>query len=187
MVTFLKKECFLEGMDNHYAGDVSEDVIQNSKELGFENTYFLGKDFVVITGENQKLVMAQIQQAKQKKLQVFYRPASEEMLRFVLERTLVDGVIGIEFIHPKDSVHHLRSGLDQVLCEIAAQKKKKIIFSFHDVLTAQNRSALLRRMSMNIKLCKKYKLEMVFSTFCESMEELRSAADLKSFWRAIGG
>ncbi len=166
---------------------ISDEITVKSKELGFERTYFLDNNFVIIKGENQKQVMAQIQQAKQKKLQVFYHPASEEMLRFVLERTLADGIIGAEFVHPKNSLHYIRSGLDQVLCAIAAQKKKKIIFSFHDVLTASNRSALLRRMSMNIELCKKYKLEMVLSTFCESADELRSVADLKSFWRAIGG
>src|SRR3989338_2279223 len=169
-------------MDNYCMGAVSDEITAKSKELGFENTYFLGKDFVIIVGENQKQVMAQIQQAKQKKLLVFYRPTTEEMLRFVLERTLVNGVLGVEFIHPKNSLHYIRSGLDQVLCEIAAKKGKNVIFSFHDILIAENRPALLRRMAMNIELCKKYKLEMVWGTFCESAQELRSASDLKSLW-----
>ena len=168
-------------------GAVSDEITAKSKEMGFEKTYFSGKDFVIIKGENQKQVLTQIQQAKQKKLQVFYRPICEEMLRFVLERTPVDGVIGVEFIHPKNSLHYIRSGLDQVLCEIATKKRKKIVFSFHDILMAENRPALLRRMAMNIELCQKYKLEVVWSTFCESVGELRSVSDLKSLWRTFGG
>jgi len=174
-------------MDNYIMGAVSDEIAAKSKELGFEKIYFLDKDFVIITGENQKQVAAQIQQAKQKKTQVFYRPTTEEMLRFVLERTMVDGVIGVEMIHPKNSLHYPRSGLDQVLCEIAAKKRKKIIFSFHDILISEHNAALLRRMAMNIELCKKYNLEMIWSTFCESTQELRSASDLKSLWRVLGG
>ena len=39
-------------------------------------------------------------------------------------------VFGIEKIHPKDSLHYPKSGLDPVLCKIAADRGKIIGFSF---------------------------------------------------------
>ena len=42
-------------------------------------------------------------------------------------------------------------------------------------------------MKFNIKLCKKYKVKMYFSTFAKNENELRSAQDLFAFWKVLGG
>ena len=106
------------------------------------------------------------------------------MLRFILEKTAVDMVYGLEMIHPSDSVHYVRGSLDQVLCQIAAAKGKMIGFSFSSLLHSSD-GKLLGRMKQNMKLCKKYKVKMILSNFSVSPEELRSKKDLAAFQRVL--
>ena len=108
------------------------------------------------------------------------------MLRFALEKTSVDIVMGMENINPRDSVHFVRGGLDQVTCKIAKERGKIIAFSFSDVLNSRDRGKLLARIMFNIKLCKKYKVKMLFSNFSTSLNEIRSAKDLQGFWKVLG-
>lgn len=158
---------------------------RQSKALGFERLRCTGEDIVIINSFHKKDVLHSILQAKKKRQLMIYRATREEMLRFALEKTDIDMVIGQEFIHPQDSLHFLRSGLDQVLCSIAVQRKKTIAFSFHDILTSPHQAKVLGRMAFNMWLCKKYKVPMFFSTFAENEWELRSASDLQAFWRVL--
>ena len=117
---------------------------------------------------------------------VVFRPLSEEMFRFALEKSSVDIVLGVEYLHRKDSVHYLRGGLDPVLCKIAVLKGKTIGFSFSDILNSSDRSRLLARMMFNIRLCRKFGVKMYFGCFGSS-DERRSVKDLEAFWRVLGG
>lgn len=156
-----------------------------SQTLGFSRALFAGAEFIVINSLNKREVLQSVLHAKQRKQRTIYRATTEEMLRFVLEKTDSDMVYGQEFIHAQDSLHFLRSGLDQILCTIAAQRQKTIAFSFHDILNSSHRAKLLGRIAFNIRLCKKYKVPMLFSTFAENESELRSAQDLQAFWRVL--
>lgn len=148
--------------------------------LGFSKVYFL-EDFVLIKGKSKKEVLKEVRKAKGK-LTIF-KPNSEELMRFALEKTKIDIVYGIESINPKDSVHFVRGGLDQIICRIAKDKGKIIGFSFCEILNSKDKARLLARMMFNIKLCKKYKVRVVFSTFGA---EIRSAKDLDKFFRLLG-
>ncbi len=152
---------------------------------GFTRTKINSIDFTYSVEQNTKKLLQISAQAHQKRKEVVYRPSSEEMLRFALEKSPVDIIVGVEAIHPKDSLHYLRSGLDQVLCRIAREKGKTVAFSFADVLNSSERGKLLARMRFNIQLCRKYKVKMLFSTFAASPEELRPAHDLRAFWRVL--
>ncbi len=174
-------------MDNFLLIPKNEELERFSQQLGFSHTFFLEKDFVLITSNNPKEALKLIQQAKSRKLLTIYRPSSEELLRYVLEKTPVDMVLGAEYFHPHDNLHYPRSGLDQILCKIAAERGKIIAFSFADILNAANQPQLLRRMMFNISLCQKYKVKMLFSTFAQSKWELRAAHDLLALWRVLGG
>ena len=154
--------------------------------LGFSQTLFLETEVVVLEGMDKKKLLQDINLAKSKKKMVVYKVTNEEMLRFVLEKTAVDMVIGIEGIHEKDSLQHVRGGLDDVFCKIATDKEKIIGFSFEDVLNCGYRDRLMARMMLNIKLCKKYKVKMIFSNFSSSVEEMRSVKDLEAFGRLLG-
>ena len=172
-------------MENFIIAPPSKELEEKSKELGFSKTVFLDSKFIVLEGTNKKEMLSAIQRAKGKKQVAVYQAKEEETLRFVVEKTAVDIVLGVEQIHPKDSVHYVRSGLDQVLCSLAAKRGVAFGFSFAQVLHSSHRPYLLARMMANIRLCKKYKVRMVFSTFASELWELRSAADLQALWRVL--
>ena len=174
-------------MDNYISAKYSKDLEELSKELGWDRTLFLGKDFIFLRSDKKKELLKEINSSKKKKLIVVYQPPTEELLRFALEKSAVDMVIGMEKLNLKDSVHFVRGGLDQITCKIAKSKGKQIGFSFNDILCSQNRGKLLGRMMFNIKLCKKYKVDVVFSNFGTGKEGLRSVTDLKSLFYVLGG
>jgi len=164
----------------------NDKVKELSKSLGFSKCFFLDKNFVLIEEENKKSLLKQINKAKEKGYLVLVKPKTEEQLRFVLERTHTDMVIGQESVCPKDSVHFLRGGLDQVTCKLARDKKKIICFSFKEILDSKNVGNLLARMKVNIRLCKKYNVKMFFSSFSINEKEMRSFNDLRNFWQVLG-
>ncbi|PIN73534.1 hypothetical protein COV20_04900 [Candidatus Woesearchaeota archaeon CG10_big_fil_rev_8_21_14_0_10_45_16] len=163
------------------------DTEKLSGELGFTETLFSNSDFAVVEAVTTKELLKKTNEAKRKNLLVVFRPATEELLRFALEHSRVDIIFGQEMINPKDSFHYLRGALDQVTCRIAAEKGKTIAFSFAEIQDSDKKGRLLGRMMQNIKLCQKYKVKMLFSTFADSKERLRSTQDLAAFWRVLGG
>ncbi|PIN76716.1 hypothetical protein COV17_01480 [Candidatus Woesearchaeota archaeon CG10_big_fil_rev_8_21_14_0_10_36_11] len=155
-----------------------------NKELGFTKTTFL--DNIMLINAKTKKELLKNSKETRGKLAV-YKPETEDMLRFALEKTPINVVYGLEQIHPKDSVHFVRGGLDQILCKIAATNGKTIAFSFSDILNSSEKGNLLARMMFNIALCRKYNVKMFFGTFAKDEYELRSASDLFSFWKVLGG
>lgn len=175
-------------MDNFILMPKSSELEMCSRKLGFGRTFF-SEDFVITESRSKKDLLEKINRTKQKKMLAICRASDEEELRFILEKTKADIVIGTEKICPKDSLHYVRGGLDQILCKAAVANDKIIGFSFQDILNSenQNRARLLARMMLNIKLCRKYKVKMLFSNFAVSETEMRSAKDLEAFWRVLGG
>lgn len=154
--------------------------------LGFSALLFLERDIVHLTGANKAALLQAAQKARQQKLPTVYRASDPETLRFVLEKVPVDFVYGLEQLHDRDSLHYPRSGLDHVLCKIAADEGKTIAFAFSELLhDEKNRALLLRRMAFNIRLCKKYKVKMLLGSFATQKEELRSRKDLEAFFRLL--
>ncbi len=172
-------------MDNYVLLKESKEAVALSTSLGYEKTFFQGKDFEIISSSSKKELLLKARQLKQKKLRVFFRPSSEELLRFALEKAPVDGVIGVEEIHPTDSVHYLRGGLDQMLCTFAAGQGKAVVFSFSSVLNSHSRWKLLGRMMFNLRLCRKYNVKVILRNFSLNLEEMRSASDLGAFERVL--
>src|SRR3989344_8173655 len=160
----------------------TEELEMFLKQLGFEQVYFL-EDITLIRGDSQKEILTKLKEArKNKKLLVYQAGFKEEALRFVLEKTEVKIVYGMENIHETDSFHYPRGGLDQILCRIAAEKGKIIAFSFNEILNSSKRSRLLTRIRFNLKLCRKYKVKTAFCSFAKEKEELRSNKDLEAFY-----
>ena len=164
----------------------SAEVEKLAVELGFTKVHFLDNDFVLLKGKTQKELSKEIDTARNKRLKTVFKADSEEMLRFALERSSVDIVYGMENINPKDSLHYVRGGLDQVLCKLAVEKRKILAFSFSELLNSSDKARLLARIMFNVKLCKKYKVIMMFCSFASSTEEMRSAKDLQALGRVLG-
>jgi len=99
-----------------------------------------------------------------------------------------DVVFGFELLAEKDPTHHRASGLNQVLCKLAADKKVQIGLSFSTILAyiGQKRAILLGRMAQNIMFCQKYKTPMRIASFATSPWEMRAPAELKAFFSQLG-
>ena len=171
-------------MDDLILMEKMPELLAVSQELGFETPLFL-EDIGLIREDSPKWLLKKIQECQRKKKFIVYRPAREEMLRFALERTAVQMVVGVESIHTQDSVSGVRSGLDQVLCRIAAAKGKMVGISIQDLLYTKDRPRLLARIMVNLSLCKKYGVLVVFASFATKKEELRSKADILTLERVL--
>lgn len=172
-------------MDNYLLLPPSLELEQLSTRLGFAKTLFLNRDFIVVSG-TPKEVLIKTKEGKKKRLMVICRCNDEKILRFVLEKVPVDAVIGMESIFRKDSLHYSKSGLDHILGKIAFEQGKAICFSFSDVLHAADQGKVLNRMKFNLRLCRKYKLQVIFSNFSSNKAEIRSAKDLEAAMRVLG-
>ncbi len=147
------------------------------------------EDLSITAGENKKDLLKNLQWAHQKKKITLVLPKTEETLRFLLEKTPVDLVLGAEKIHPHDSLYYPRGGVDQIICKIAKEKNKTLAFSFSELLnaSASERPKLLRRMKFTLSICQKYQVKVFFSNFSAQKEDMRSALDLFVFWKLLGG
>lgn len=97
-------------------------------------------------------------------------------------------VYDFETIEPKDHTHYRRSGLNQVLCKLAKQKKVTIGFSLATILHAntRERAQLIGRMMQNIAFCEKFGVQTKIASFATTPHEMRSPHDLRSFFITLG-
>ena len=160
-------------MDNYLLMKYSKEAEELSKKLGWKRTFFVDRDFIFIQTDSKKVLLGEIRKAGNKI--IILEPKSEEILRLALEKSDVDIVVGLEKLHQKDSLHFVRSGLDQVLCKIATDNDKIIAFSLNDILHAKDRAKILARIAFNQKLCKKYKVKTIVCCFAKKKEEIISA------------
>jgi ribonuclease P/MRP protein subunit RPP1 len=111
-----------------------------------------------------------------------------ELNREILSKKNVDILLSPEKNRREDFLHHRNSGLNHILCKIAYRNKIIIGFSFNEILKSNEvkRAKILGRMKQNIKLCRKYKVNMIVGSFANNKYEMRSLNDLKSFARVIG-
>lgn len=107
---------------------------------------------------------------------------SDKNERASLEKSSVDIVFGLEKLGEKDFMKQRDSGLNQVLCKIAVEKKKIYGFNFNDILKAKNKSVVIGRMMQNLTLCRKYKVKTIFFSGAKEPYEMRTINDMESFF-----
>lgn len=102
-------------------------------------------------------------------------------------RKLVESKKVLVLVNPhvntaKDSLHFRSGGLDHVLCNLANKNGVAIGFSLDSLAN----SVMLGRFKQNIRLCRKYKVKMLFFSFAKSKYELRAVQDILSLLRVLG-
>ena len=90
-----------------------------------------------------------------------------------------------ELTEKPDTMHQRTSGLNHVLCTLAAGKTS-VYFSFRTILTVPYTPKILGRIMQNIKLCRKYKVHMGIASFATDPFHMRSPHDLKSYFALLG-
>ncbi|MBS3143751.1 hypothetical protein J4446_02660 [Candidatus Woesearchaeota archaeon] len=108
---------------------------------------------------------------------------SDSVNRKVVENTSVNILLSPEKGRNKDFMKSRNSGLNQVLCKLAAKNNVAIGFNFDDILNNNDRVNILGRMMLNVRLCNKYGVKMYV---CNSQKDFRCDSDLKIFGRILG-
>lgn len=106
--------------------------------------------------------------------------------RAIIEQGNYDIIVSVEKHGIKTSLKHIDSGLDYVICKLAHQKKVAIAFSFYDMLNSRNKVEHISKVIQNIRLCRKYKVQMVLASFAKNKYEMRNAYDLYSLALSLG-
>jgi len=154
-------------------------------------------DLVLIKGKleslnfskQQKVVVKEIKNAKDlKRLKKadFNIIKGSRFNREVLENKKADMLLEPYCYIRRDSLHNRHCGLNQVLCRIASKNKKIIGLSFSEILNRKDKEKIFGRIRQVIKLCRKYKIRMVFSSFAKNNMERRDAKDLLNFAVFLG-
>ncbi|MBI2573265.1 hypothetical protein HYV86_05370 [Candidatus Woesearchaeota archaeon] len=172
-------------MDNYVLLAYTKELEEKSIKLGFTRVLFLGRDLVVSKATTPKDLLSDCQKAHQQKKKLIYFVPKPELLRFAIEKAPVDLILGIEELYPHDSLHYPKAGMDQVLGPLAKQKKRIVGFSFSSLLHTSHRARMMMRIAFNAKVCKKYGVDMVWSTFAGNPTDLRSVKDLEMLWRFL--
>ena len=106
--------------------------------------------------------------------------------RKAVENSKVDILISPERGRKKDFMKSRNSGLNQVLAKLASKNKVAIGFDFNYVLNLIERADIIGKMKLNVRLCRKYNVEMYVCNSTADNKEERNEDSLKAFGRVLG-
>ncbi len=155
-------------------------VLKQDKE--FEKKLGIETELVRVIDVSLSKLRDEILKEKNK---VVVEGGDEQINRKSVENKKVDVLLSPEINKKKDSFHYRKSGLNQVLCKLAKENDVAIGFDFSKLLNSKEKSKILGRMMFNYKICKKYKVKMVFSSFAKNKFELRNEDSLRVFERIL--
>lgn len=159
----------LQSESEDTGGSVKDIVVTDSKEMQLMAKK-LGVSLFIVGGKELRLGQG------------------NEKARHYLENRQYDGVYDLEVHGGREFMHHRNSGLNQVLCKIACDKKKIIIFDIGSLLSSsgQKRALIIGRMRQNVRLCRKYKVTMALASFAHDEFGLRRPQEMVSIGQLIG-
>jgi len=146
-----------------------DEALDLSRKLGFSEIFFIDKDIII----------KNLKEIRHNKLNIVLG-GSDNLNREILNNRNVTILLNPEPA-ARDPLTHKNSGLNQVLCNLASKNKIAIGFSI-DRINEQ----LIGKIMQNIKLCRKYKIKMLFFTLAKTKNDLRSAYDLLSLLYSLG-
>ncbi|MDD5254166.1 MAG: RNase P subunit p30 family protein [Candidatus Nanoarchaeia archaeon] len=104
----------------------------------------------------------------------------------ILTSSNVDILLNPETEGGKDFLHHRNSGLNQSLCKLAYKKGIIVAISISRLLESNNKAELIGRIKQNVRLCRKYKIPVLISSFASKEENLRNYNDIKTLALFLG-
>ena len=106
----------------------------------------------------------------------------DETIRKTLEHKQADILLDPHQNRHKDFMHFRNSGLNHTLCQFAHDNKISIGITPRYVSSSQE----LGRVMQNIRLCRKYRVSLVFLTLAKTPYQLRNPKDTLSFLLTLG-
>jgi len=179
-----------------------EKFIETAERIGTKEVYFIYA-YQKNIGELKNKIQ-ELQKATKVKLNLGLIAGSKDILKakricnfviaessdddqHVLEKLTPSLMLNFEKSEKRDRFHYRVSGLNQVLCKLAAKNEVVIGFSFSELLNAPKfkRAVLLGRMMQNIRLCRKYKVKTLLASFAKTSFEMRDERILKSLYSIL--
>ena len=116
----------------------------------------------IINTSNLNEARKQIQKLKKENKSVIVRAQDTEFNRKILENKDVNVLLSPEIHNRKDKLKERDSGLNEVLCKIAAKNSIKIGININELKnqTPKNKAIILARIMQNIQLCKRTKTDI---------------------------
>lgn len=111
----------------------------------------------IINTPNLADARKEIEKAKKEGKEVIVQAQDSEFNRKILENKNVDILLSPESHNRKDSLKERDSGLNEILCRIAAKNRIKIGLNLEEIKKrkGKEKAILLARIKQNIMLCKK--------------------------------
>ncbi|MEK6964178.1 MAG: hypothetical protein AABX70_07145 [Nanoarchaeota archaeon] len=103
-----------------------------------------------------------------------------------LEKGKIDFLTNLELEAAQDKHHHRQSGLNQVYSVMAKKQKTVYCVNLHLLITSKEPEKILGRMMQNVRLCRKYGIEIQIFSFATNPYEMRSPKDMQAFGRVLG-
>lgn len=118
---------------------------------------------MIIDSKNINEVRRQIQKLKKEHKEVIVLAGSPEFNRKIVEMKDVDILLSPESHNRKDKLKQRDSGLNEILCRIAAKNNIKIGIDIGKIKSIKDKekAKVLARIMQNIMLCKKAGTELV--------------------------
>lgn len=106
----------------------------------------------------------------------------------VLEKNDFDVLLDAELSQSRDAMHYRMSGLNQVLCKIAADKKRIIGINLRNILdyNSEDRQMIIGRIMQNVMLCRKFKAKMIIFSGARKPMQMKGHNDLISLMNVFG-
>ena len=184
-----------------FIGKRSNEILARAKALGFGNVIFVKEvssldnirkddnfDAIMIVAKSLELLRRMVDKASNHSSKIIVLGTTDTINRAALEHKKVFALASPEHGREYDYMNYRNSGLNQVLCKIAHDNGKRIIFTFNDILKTkgEQRAIVIGRIMQNIALCTKYKTEMRMFSLTSSQENMRQASDLRSLCIVLG-
>ena len=156
------------------------------KELGLEEVFFITPENSLVIGtENMEEMRRSVSSAHSKKKIIIILGSNDEINRIALDDKRVSMLLSPERMKKKDSMHVRNSGLNHVLCDLAAKNKVFIAINYSEFKKMKGKEGAERlgRVMQNVELCRKSNAQIILASFGKKPS---SSYDLRSFAMSIG-
>ncbi len=101
--------------------------------------------------------------------------------RWLIEKIKPRIIYGFEFQERKDFLHHRNAALNHIIAKIMAKNNIAYGFPVAEIINAPTwkQSIILGRMQQNLKLCRKYDVEIIIASFASDPMDMRSVMDMR--------
>ena len=156
------------------------------KKMGLDGIFFLNpENSAMIDTESKEELRRAVSSAHSKKKMIVILGGDDEMNRIALDDKRVSILLSPERRRKKDFMHSRNSGLNHVLCDLAAKNNVSIAINYSELKKLKGKDAAERlgRIMQNVRLCRKSKAPMILASFGKKPS---SVYDLRSFAFSIG-